>query len=44
MVNLAFVERLEDWSHSSFRVYVRGLAEPLQLNRRSAARVRARLG
>jgi two-component system LytT family response regulator len=44
VVNLEFVERLEEWSHFSYRVYLRGLAEPLQMSRRSAARVRARLG
>jgi two-component system LytT family response regulator len=44
MVNLEFVERLEEWSHFSYRVYLRGLAEPLQMSRRWAARARARLG
>lgn len=44
MVNLEYVERLEEWSHFSYRVYLRGLAEPLQMSRRWAARVRSRLG
>jgi two-component system, LytTR family, response regulator len=44
MINLVFVERLEEWSHFSYRVYMRGLAEPLQMSRRWAARVRSRLG
>ncbi len=44
MVNLEFVERVEEWSHSSYQVYLRGLTEPLQMSRRWAARVRARLG
>jgi len=44
MVNLELVERLEEWSHFSYRVYLRGLAEPLQMSRRWAARVRSRLG
>lgn len=44
LVNLEFVERLEEWSHFSHRVYLRGLAEPLQMSRRWGARVRARLG
>lgn len=44
MVNLEFVERLEEWSHFSYRVYLRGLAEPLQMSRRWGARVRSRLG
>jgi two-component system LytT family response regulator len=44
VVNLEFVERLEEWSHFSYRVYLRGLAEPLQMSRRWGARVRSRLG
>lgn len=44
MVNLEFVERLEEWSHFSYRVYLRGLAEPLQMSRRWGAKVRSRLG
>ena len=44
IVNLEFVDRLEEWSHFSYRVYLRGLAEPLQMSRRWGARVRARLG
>ena len=44
VVNLGFVERLEEWSHFSYRVYLRGLAEPLQMSRRWGARVRSRLG
>lgn len=44
VVNLEYVERLEEWSHSTFRVYLRDLAEPLPMSRRSAARLRSRLG
>jgi two-component system LytT family response regulator len=44
VVNLEYVERLEDWSHYSYRVYLRGVAEPLQMSRRWCARVRSRLG
>jgi len=44
VVNLGFVERLEEWSHFSYRVYLRGLVEPLQMSRRWGARVRSRLG
>jgi two-component system, LytTR family, response regulator len=44
IVNLEFVERLEEWSHFSYRVYLRGLAEPVQMSRRWGARVRSRLG
>src|SRR5690606_18691974 len=44
IVNLEFVERVEEWSHFTYRVYVRGLAKPLQMSRRWGARVRSRLG
>lgn len=44
IVNLGYVERLEDWSHFTYRVHLRGLAEPLQMSRRWAARARSRLG
>jgi two-component system LytT family response regulator len=44
IVNLEFVERVEEWSHFSYRVYLRGLAKPLQMSRRCGARVRSRLG
>ena len=42
LVNLQFVERIEEWSHEAFQVHVRGLVEPLTLSRRYAARLRAR--
>jgi two-component system LytT family response regulator len=44
VVNLEFVERVEEWSHFSYQVYVRGLDKPLQMSRRWGARVRSRLG
>lgn len=44
VVNLEFVERVEEWSHFSYKVYLRGLAEPLQMSRRWGARARSRLG
>jgi transposase len=44
MVNLKYVERVEEWSHRTYQVYLRGLTEPLQMSRRCAARLRSRLG
>jgi two-component system LytT family response regulator len=44
VVNLEFVERLEEWSHLTYRVHMRGMAAPLQMSRRWRARIRARLG
>jgi two-component system LytT family response regulator len=42
IVNLAYVERIEEWSHESFHVHLRGMTQPLTLSRRHAARLRAR--
>jgi two-component system, LytTR family, response regulator len=44
IVNLEYVERLEQWSHASQHVYLRGLAEPLTMSRRFGARLRDRFG
>ncbi|MGH7528057.1 MAG: LytR/AlgR family response regulator transcription factor, partial [Gemmatimonadales bacterium] len=41
IVNLQCVERIEEWSHESFHVHLRGIAQPLTLSRRHAARLRA---
>ena len=42
VVNLQFVERIEEWSHEAFQVHVRGQPEPLTLSRRYASRLKAR--
>ena len=44
LVNLDHVARVEEWSHRSFHVWLRGLAEPLVMSRRFATRLRERLG
>ncbi|HKG91864.1 MAG TPA: LytTR family DNA-binding domain-containing protein [Gemmatimonadaceae bacterium] len=45
IVNLAYVARLEPWSHGSWQVWLRaGSAAPLPLSRRYAARARELLG
>lgn len=44
IVNLEFVERVEEWSHATYRVHLRGLDRPLQMSRRWGAQVRSRLG
>jgi DNA-binding LytR/AlgR family response regulator len=43
-VNVDYVERVEDWSHGSYLVYLRGGREPLRMSRRHAAALRARFG
>ena len=40
VVNLEFVERVEEWSHSSYRLYLRGASEPVTMSRRYAGRLR----
>ena len=42
LVNLQFVERIEEWSHEAFQVYLRGRPSPLTLSRRYASRLKAR--
>jgi two-component system LytT family response regulator len=44
MVNLNFVERVEDWFQSSFLVYLKGDREPLHMSRRYATALRDRRG
>lgn len=44
IVNLEYVERVEDWSRSSHLIYVRGFKEPVHMSRRYAAAIRARIG
>ncbi len=42
LVNLQFVERIEEWSHEAYQVHLRGQPEPLTLSRRYASRLKAR--
>jgi two-component system LytT family response regulator len=42
IVNLQHVERIEEWSHESFHVHLRGQSAPFTLSRRYAARLKAR--
>jgi two-component system LytT family response regulator len=44
IINLEHVLRVEEWSHASHRVHLRGIPEPLTMSRRYGARVRDRLG
>jgi two-component system LytT family response regulator len=43
IVNLEYIERLEPGSQASQHIYLRGLAEPMTMSRRYAARLRDRL-
>jgi two-component system LytT family response regulator len=44
IINLAHVLRVEEWSHASYLVYLRGLPEPVAMSRRYGMRVRDQLG
>jgi len=44
IINLEHVLRVEEWSHASYLVYLRGLREPITMSRRYGMRVRDRLG
>ena len=37
IVNLEYVERVEEWSHFSYRLYLRGQPDPLSMSRRYAS-------
>ena len=40
IVNLEFVERVEEWSHFSYRLYLRGAVEPVTMSRRYAGQLK----
>ena len=40
IVNLEFVERVEEWSHFSYRLYLRGASEPVTMSRRYAGQLK----
>jgi two-component system LytT family response regulator len=44
IVNMEHVDRLEPWSNYSYRVYVKGVPEPLVMSRRYALKAKNRLG
>jgi two-component system LytT family response regulator len=40
IVNLEYVERVEEWSHFSYRLYLRGSPEPVAMSRRYAGQLK----
>jgi len=42
IINLEYVEKLEEWFNNSFRVYIKGIKDPYLLSRRYAAKIKAR--
>jgi two-component system, LytTR family, response regulator len=43
IINIEFVERVEKWFNYSFKVYLRGIKEPLTMSRRYAAKLKGKL-
>jgi two-component system, LytTR family, response regulator len=44
IVNLRHVARVEPWSNYSYRVFVKGMPDPIVMSRRQAAKLKAHLG
>jgi two-component system LytT family response regulator len=44
IINMDFVERVEEWFNYSFRAYLKGIEEPLVISRRYAAKLKEKLG
>lgn len=44
IINLDFIEKMEEWFNYSYRVYLKTLKEPLLLSRRYVARLKEKMG
>jgi len=44
IVNLEYVDRLEEWFNYSYRVYLKGIKEPVVMSRRYAAKLKRKMG
>lgn len=44
IINMEFIERVEEWFNYSFKVYLKGIEEPYVISRRYATRLKDRLG
>ena len=44
IINMDFIDRLEEWFNYSFRVYLKGMEQPFIISRRYAARLKYRFG
>lgn len=44
IVNLEYVDRLEEWFNYSYRVYLKGVKEPYVMSRRYAAKLKRKMG
>ena len=44
IINMEFIDRVEEWFNFSFKVYLKGIEEPYLISRRYATRLKERLG
>ena len=44
IINMEFIDRVEEWFNYSFRVYLKGFEEPYVISRRYAAKLKEKLG
>jgi len=44
IINLEFVDRLEDWFNNSYRVYLKNIEEPFIMSRRYVVKLKEKLG
>jgi DNA-binding LytR/AlgR family response regulator len=44
IVNMDYIDRIEEWFNHSFRLTLKGLQEPFVISRRYAAMIRHRFG
>jgi DNA-binding LytR/AlgR family response regulator len=44
IINLDYIERLEEWFNNSYRVYLKGIKEPYIMSRRYVTKIKERLG
>ena len=44
IVNLNYVDKIESWFNRAYRLYLRDVAEPIQMSRRYAAKLKEKFG
>ena len=44
IINMEFVEKLEEWFNYSYRVYLKGVSEPCLISRRYVSKLKEKLG
>jgi DNA-binding LytR/AlgR family response regulator len=44
IINMEYINRLEEWFNYSYRIYMKGLEDPYLLSRRYVARLKSKMG